>query len=404
MKHIAVCSLIDLRIVFVISFVLMALIEMPEDRRRQCGRTSLKKRAAGGHECADSGTNAAAVTWLVMVFVAFSVVVKSAAAQGTTFSFVQFSNNGNHKDLSLLGDASVAQEDLALDLTQKSSGRALYRAPIQFIDTNSQASFSFQTSFIFSIEVAADDDADDLSSSSSSSSSSMGEGLAFVIAPDNTTLGSSGPWLGLLSPLNDTSTATPDSRAHTVAVEFDIHKDIEFWDIDNNHIGVDINSLNSVVAKAASSDSQLVNLTSGHIKAWVEYDGEARKMNVSITPFATTSDYPKPAEPLLVVDIDLSAYVNQYMFVGFSAATGSGVVNHKVHTWSFQSTGSSISDFENVNPGSPGSPTSSGSSTQRHSPASCTLGITHGCYPRLLAVLLVLLVSCSFKELASLGH
>jgi hypothetical protein len=341
-------------------------MEMPVERW-QCGSNGFRKRA-GSHEYCFSG-NATAVMWLM--FIAFSVVMRIAVAQGTMFSFLQFSNYDS--GLTLLGDASIGQEDLALQLTQNNSGRALYRTPILFTDASSHASISFQTSFVFSVD-------------SSTDPSSMGEGLTFLIVPDNTTLGSSGPWLGLFNPINGSSTATPNPLAQTVAVEFDIHKDIEFWDINDNHVGIDINSLDSIFAKEASSDMQVVNLTSGHIKAWIEYDGQARKMSVSITPFVATNDYPKPAQPLLVVDVDLSSYVSEYMFVGFSAATGSGVVNHKVYSWSFESTDSSLSDFEDISP----TPSPSGPA-QPVSQAS--LFRAHDC-GRLLALLLVLVLSC----------
>jgi hypothetical protein len=148
---------------------------------------------------------------------------------GTSFQFVEFSQN--RSSLALLGDASVAQNDLALELTRNSSGRALYRDPVRFKDpATSQASISFTTSFIFSIETGAD-------------AANTGEGLAFLIAPDNTTIGHGGPWMALLSPAPGiSSVAAPIPGAKLVAVEFDVQQDVEFWDINNNHVGLDINT------------------------------------------------------------------------------------------------------------------------------------------------------------------
>lgn len=257
-----------------------------------------------------------------LIFIVFCLC-NLASGQETSFQFYQFSNNGS--SLSLLGDAYVGMTDLALELTQNSTGRAVYINPIPFTDPVTQSTISFTTSFIFSIE------SDDYSSN-------IGEGLAFLIAPDNTTIGSGGPWLGLLAPSNDSSTATPNAQSKLVAVEFDVHRDIEFWDISDNHVGIDVHSLNSVLAKDAASGSQQVSLLSGHIKAWIEYDGQARKIQVSITPYAANNDYPKPVVPLLISDLDLSGIVNQYMYVGFSAATGTGTVRHKVWSWMFEST------------------------------------------------------------------
>lgn len=58
---------------------------------------------------------------------------------------------------------------------------------------------------------------------------------------------------------------------------------------------------------------------------------------MSLTPYAANNDYPKPADPLLALDLDLSEVVNEYMYVGFSAATRSGIVQHKIWSWTFES-------------------------------------------------------------------
>lgn len=250
------------------------------------------------------------------------------------FQFVQFSQD--RSNLTLLGDASVAQNDLALELTINASGRALYRNPIRFKTPSTLASVSFMTTFIFSIETGINKD-------------NEGEGLAFLIVPDNVTMGSGGAWMGLLSPAAGTSFAAPNTEAKMVAVEFDVQQDVEFWDISNNHVGVNVNTLNSVVAREAASGSQGVSLVEGHVKTWIEYDGEGRKMQVTLAPYSPTGGYQKPDVPLLAVDLDLSGIVNEYMYVGFSAATRSGTAQHKVWSWTFESSAGSIREAGGLN-------------------------------------------------------
>ncbi|KAE8725120.1 Polyadenylate-binding protein 7 [Hibiscus syriacus] len=85
---------------------------------------------------------------------------------------------------------------------------------------------------------------------------------------------------------------------HPVAVEFDTFQDFEFRDMDNSHIGIDINSLHSNASVSASyytqGGSTKQNLTpkSGKlIQAWIDYDSVENIMNVTIAP---TSKRPSP--------------------------------------------------------------------------------------------------------------
>ena len=207
-------------------------------------------RSSSSISCADDAFNRRQhiPLLLVLVVLGFTLSAEFALGQDTQFQFHQFSQN--RSSLSLLGEASVAQDDLALELTRNATGRALYVNPIQFKDPTTQAVVSFASTFIFSIETGATPLVPNVNSA---------EGFAFLIAPDNVTLGSGGAWMGLMSPSNDTgSSAAPDASAKLVAVEFDVQKDVEFWDISNNHVGVDVNTLNSIFAKDAASGSQKV--------------------------------------------------------------------------------------------------------------------------------------------------
>ncbi|XP_042519248.1 L-type lectin-domain containing receptor kinase SIT2-like [Macadamia integrifolia] len=117
---------------------------------------------------------------------------------------------------------------------------------------------------------------------------------------------------------------------------------IEFNDIDGNHVGININDLKSVQSASASyfsdQENQHVNLSlnSGQpLQLWVEYSGAEKQLNVTLAPI----NVPKPTIPLLSLKIDLSLFIVDPMFVGFSSATYTLPVSHYVLGWSFKMNG-----------------------------------------------------------------
>ena len=115
-----------------------------------------------------------------------------------------------------------------------------------------------------------------------------------------------------------------NSTNHVVAIEFDMIQSHEFNDINDNHVGVDINSLESTTSTSASycaTSGGFMNLTliSGHpMQVWVEYDGVKKQINVTLAPI----NVDKPKIPLLSLSGDLSPIINKAMYVGFSSTTG----------------------------------------------------------------------------------
>ncbi|CAH8333291.1 unnamed protein product [Eruca vesicaria subsp. sativa] len=72
-------------------------------------------------------------------------------------------------------------------------------------------------------------------------------GMAFVISPTKGIPGASADqYLGIFNDRNN-----GDSSNHIIAVELDIHKDDEFGDIDDNHVGININGMRSIVSAPA---------------------------------------------------------------------------------------------------------------------------------------------------------
>lgn len=238
----------------------------------------------------------------------------------TTLQYYQFSDSST--TISVLGDARIFINDLALELTNTSAGRATYDYPVRMLTTTpSTTSISFETSFIFSIET------DPLS---------YGSGLTFHITSDNKTIESTPRFLGLATSNPNSPRSLPSPKYF--AIEFDTHQDAELQDLNDNHVGIDINSLVSNQAKPATSGSTPVALASGmHIQAYVSYNSLEHVLDVSISPYVN-GDYVKPEVALLSVPVDLSGVFEEFMYVGFSAATGAGTVKHKIWSWTFQTT------------------------------------------------------------------
>ncbi|CAJ2646820.1 unnamed protein product [Trifolium pratense] len=154
-----------------------------------------------------------------------------------------------------------------------------------------------------------------------------GEGLAFVIAPSlSIPLNSSGGYLGLTN-------ATTDGNVTNrfVAVELDTVK--QNYDPNNNHIGLNINSVISNVTVPLRSE--IAPIGTQFYVLWIEYYGDRKLFNVYMAP-QPSKDLPivkKPAEPVISSSLDLRKIVNQNSYFGFSASTGNTVELNCVLKW-----------------------------------------------------------------------
>nr|XP_043639422.1 L-type lectin-domain containing receptor kinase VIII.2-like [Erigeron canadensis] len=225
----------------------------------------------------------------------------SALTEATTFDI---QNTTNFK---FLGDAHMLNNTFRLTrdliVPNSSAGRVLYSKPIRFCQLGNPNPTSFATHFSFSILEL--------------NPNSIGGGFAFVISPDDRSVGAADGFLGI--------------PAGSVAVEFDTVKDMEFKDINGNHVGLDVNSMVSL--RATNLDLVNVDIKSGKlIHSWVEYSGSNHQLRVYISDSKT-----KPKSLVLSVTIDLSQYVNEFMFVGFSGSTQGSTEVHSVEYWIFTS-------------------------------------------------------------------
>ncbi|MQL97820.1 hypothetical protein Taro_030514 [Colocasia esculenta] len=204
--------------------------------------------------------------------------------------------------------------------TKQTKGHAFFPTPFRFKKPSNgrNRSLSFSTSFVFEITPEYPH--------------SFGHGIAFVLSPDPYLAGSvASQHLGLFSPAND-----GNSSNHIVAVEFDIVKNEEFDDISDNHVGIDVNSLKSVNATnvyyVENGERKALNLTSEKLRAWVDYEGQTGRMEITVAP----AGVPRPETPLLEYVRDLSSVVADEVYVGFSASTGAATAMQYVLGWSFR--------------------------------------------------------------------
>ncbi|XXG54535.1 hypothetical protein AAC387_Pa03g2386 [Persea americana] len=239
-----------------------------------------------------------------------------------------FTYNGFHSANLSLDGATMFTNNGLLKLTNTTriqKGHAFYPISLPFKDSSNGSVASFSTAFVFAIIP----DLPDFS----------GAGIAFTISPTTRlTTAVAAQFMGLFNTTSDGS-----SSNHIVAVELDTVLNAELGDKDDNHVGIDINSLKSSESAYATYFSKEnggfknLSLRSGEpMQVWIKYDGVDRQLNVTLSPI----NMMKPEIPLLSSIIDLSPIILDSMYVGFSLATGTMSASHYILGWSFKMNGS----------------------------------------------------------------
>ncbi|KAB2630641.1 L-type lectin-domain containing receptor kinase IV.1-like [Pyrus ussuriensis x Pyrus communis] len=261
-----------------------------------------------------------------MVAVFFSLVifllVNLAAAENVSFTY----NGFGSANLNLDGMAKFTSNGLlALTNDTYQVGHAFHPYLVTFKNSSNATVFSFSTTFVFAIR-------------SQLVTISGGHGIAFVISPTRGMPGSfPSQYLGLFNNTND-----GNETNRVFAVELDTVQNIELGDINNNHVGIDINGLHSEKSAPAgyyaqnNGGFQNLTLISGQpMQVWVEYDGAKKRVDVTLAPIVVD----KPQIPLLSLKTDLSMVLNKTMYVGISSSTGSLLTSHYLLGWSFATNG-----------------------------------------------------------------
>ncbi|CAI8597253.1 unnamed protein product [Vicia faba] len=216
--------------------------------------------------------------------------------------------------------------------TERVIGHAFYSTPINFKNKNNSTNhkhrvFSFSTSFAFAIIPQYP--------------KLGGHGFAFTVSPSNKlSNGYPSQYLGLLNPKD-----LGNFSNHIFAVEFDTVQDFEFNDINDNHVGINLNNMvsNKSVKACFFTDGSMntqvqdLNLKSGSvIQAWIDYDSSMNQLEVRLSPFSS-----KPISPILSYQVDLTPIFKETMYVGFSSSTGLLSSTHYILGWSLKINGES---------------------------------------------------------------
>ncbi|KAH7867244.1 hypothetical protein Vadar_030876 [Vaccinium darrowii] len=299
------------------------------------------------------------ISWLTI----FLFLLLFPFANSISFNFSSF-NNPNDPEIQCQGDTTIQEwpESQFLQLTKYpletfSVGRATYATPIQLWDQKTGNLADFNTHFSFII-----------TASSPNKPVNVGDGLTFFLSPYNATIpiGSSGGFLGLF---NNSNALNHTNNNQIVAVEFDTYQNS--WDPSPNHVGIDVNSINSMAH--VNWDTNLAN--NDIANAWVNYNSTTKTLSVYLT-------YEKipvfQGNYILSYVVDLTNFLPEWVSVGFSGATGSGIEANGILSWSFHSTlRSSSNSTSGVSPsnstvGGEPSEVEPSNSTSKSSPSTTT--------------------------------
>ncbi|KAG6387663.1 hypothetical protein SASPL_152855 [Salvia splendens] len=264
-------------------------------------------------------STAAVAAAVVVVLLAAAVVADGKKLKTFSVRYNDF-DAGRDKDSFIReGNSTININALQVTLDTASyifisnlSGRILFYKPFRLWE-NPARQPSFSTSFLANIFPTGN--------------GTEGGGLAFVIVPDlaGPPLQSTGRYLGLTNAFTD-----GNSSNKLVAVELDTSK--QDFDPDDNHIGLNLNGVRSVVAKPLAPhnitlyNSQNTTLSSSpepkFHNVWVDYDGHRIQVYIA-EQYGQNSPTPsKPRDAIIALDLNLTEHLSQDSYFGFAASTG----------------------------------------------------------------------------------
>ncbi|WJX56839.1 hypothetical protein P8452_42459 [Trifolium repens] len=259
-----------------------------------------------------------------LISVSILLLFVQVSSQVNQFLYEGFKDIGPN-NLTLEGFAKIEKNGIIrlTNHTNNITGHAFYPLPFQLKNSTTGKAFSFSSSFVLAVVPQYPNIG--------------GHGMAFTIATTKDLKGSPIQYLGLFNSSN-----VGNFSNHLFAVEFDTVQDFGFDDINDNHVGIDINGLKSNASVIAGyytdndSTKQYFNIKSGKpILAWVDYDSSLNLVSVTLSSTST-----KPKKPTLFFHVDLSHIFHDTMYVGFSASTGLQLASsHYILGWSFRING-----------------------------------------------------------------
>ncbi|KAH9313769.1 hypothetical protein KI387_022396, partial [Taxus chinensis] len=260
----------------------------------------------GSHNLPSMATSTVRFLHLLIIF-----TVVAEAGHAITFNFTGFSPN--EKDINYTGDAFPSQNVIQLTKNQadgslkRSVGRAVYYQPLRLWDRATGVTSNFTTHFEFMMNAL--------------NNTVYGDGITFFLShvPSDVPLDAAAGYLGLVHPATD-----GNSSNQIVAVEFDTFQDT--WDNTSDHVGIDVNSVRSVVAKPWLAPGGLKSARKGD--AWINYTAGPGRLSVFLS-----YDGVRKETPTLYYEIEVNKYLPEWVAVGFSASTGESTEIHNLLSW-----------------------------------------------------------------------
>lgn len=227
---------------------------------------------------------------LISLLPVFLCVAQHSNGSTTNFSFDSFSQN-NSQQLIYIGDANFSAEYGYIDITPEPNptinisslnetdsnflqriGKVLYHQQITMWPASFTTVFTIFVRNITAIR------------------NFNGDGIAFIIVPDNKGLlaNSAGAFLGLFNQSTDGNTTGQ------LAIEFDTFHN-EFDPLDGNHVGIDIPGMKSN-ATANMGDYGMDIKAGRAIEVRVDYDGWAKSLQI-YARYADNTSACDPSQP-----------------------------------------------------------------------------------------------------------
>ncbi|CAI0401232.1 unnamed protein product [Linum tenue] len=216
----------------------------------------------------------------------------------------------------LVGDATCVKSGVQVTGFQYyTAGQAQYSKPMRLWDASNGKLSNFTTTFTFSMD--------------NSNGDWTCDGFAFFIASHNYTFPGTSANTGLLGLMDGNHTYNASANPF-LAVEFDTYNNPD-WDVWSNlsHVGVDLNSIQSVASKRWKSYSD------GSTTMWAQISYEAGNLCANFT--GLTENLTEVPRDSLCYEVDLRDYLAEWAVVGFSGSTAWRYQSHTLKSWSFVS-------------------------------------------------------------------
>ncbi|CAL5431456.1 unnamed protein product [Camellia sinensis] len=252
---------------------------------------------------------------MLILVILYTLLIPSCFCSGDVFniSFPSFDSSscGNGGNLICMGSVSVGNGSLSITPVDPNTaidqvGRVLYRHPVIAWPAYIVTTFTIR---IITNPIG---------------SSRAGDGMAFILAQDSSPSPreSYGSYMGIF----DKST---QGALHQLAVEFDTFKNEN--EPDANHIAIDTTSIDNPVAVKSLNSTGIDLKGGGEITVKIEYDGWTKNLKIYVSYAG------EPLVSFLNHTIKMRGTVPNFVYVGFTAATGVLTETHQVLSWNFTS-------------------------------------------------------------------